>query len=127
MRPRLRAVIGGGNGGVTGPPKAQELLHSKGLAFSRNTRSPQAETGPSFFFIFKSPVHSSRPRAQLIPKDMFAVSLGLLEPEQSVFSRSTVGPSLGQVLVSKSSVLPLKASPKARGWEGGSCRGWAAP
>lgn len=37
---------------VTCQPEAQDPLHCKGLAFRRNTRSPQAEIGPSFFFNF---------------------------------------------------------------------------
>lgn len=40
----------------------------------------------------------------------------LPEAEYFGFCRSTVGLSLGQVLVRKSSAVPLKANPKAREW-----------
>lgn len=51
-----------------------------------------------------------------MPQDIFAASLGLPEAECSVFSRRTTGLSLVQVLVRRSSVVPLKANPMARGW-----------
>lgn len=49
--------------------KAREPHHYKGLAFSRNTESPQAAIGPCFFFILKSPPHSSRSGTQLMPEE----------------------------------------------------------
>ena len=45
---------------------------------------------------------------------MLAAYLGLPEAEYSGFFRSTVGLSLVQVLVRKSSAVPLKATPKVR-------------
>lgn len=45
---------------------------------------------------------------------MFAAYLLLPEAEHLDFPRSTVSPSLVQVLVRKSSVVSLRANPKAR-------------
>lgn len=47
-----------------------------------------------------------------MPKVLFAASLGLPGAEHSDFSGSIVGPSLVQVLVRKSSMVPLKETPR---------------
>lgn len=59
---------GGRNGGVRDICRKPGNTHGKSLAFSRNTAQfSHAGIWPRFFFL-ESPVHSSRPGTQLIPR-----------------------------------------------------------